>query len=463
MSAQERTMRAGEVLEGRYRIISEGMAQDLGIVYQAYDMRYERLVEVLVLGQHLGRSTELLNRIVQANQAVTDLQQPALIPFEHGGLVDEQAYLVRSRAPGHPLAELLSRLGSLKVDVAVEIAVRLCEALAPLHRAGLVHGGLSPNSVLVRVADQNAGEPQGPTSERRIGRAVALVDAGLLPALRPVPPLPGQPWGRFPYLSPEQAAGEDIHPASDVYVIGALLYEMLAGRPPFRATDRTVLVLQHLRQDPPSLQILVPQVPLLLSQIVQKALAKEPSARYRNAGQMAHILRSQLAPRLPATAVPHRAQAVGRMIVPPPPVTYEVQAVPGARPVGEVYSPGSEAGEWDGESKDRDWLLIGLLIVALMAVLGLIPLWRTVYRRYTAPPPMFAPSAYLDTDLPSLPDCAGLELVGFGLVWYNSTRTRTAWVKVVSDLSTPGWTSMSIDGVGVTCFVFGDRSTSFGV
>jgi serine/threonine protein kinase len=311
MSAQERTIGGGEVLESRYRIISEGIPQDLGLVYKAYDMRHDRLVEVLVLAQHFGGGMGLLSRIIQANQAVADLQQPTLIPFEHAGLVDERLYLVRGPAAGRPLADLLSRLGSLKVDVAIEIAVRLCEALAPLHRAGLVHGGLSPYSVLVRVADQDAGDPQAPGSERRLGRAVAVVDAGLLPALRPVPSPPDQPWGRFPYISPEQAAGEDIHPASDVYAIGSLLYEMLSGRPPFRAADRTVLVLQHLRQDPPSLQILVPQVPLPLSQIVQKALAKEPSARYRNASQLAHILRSQLALRLLEPATPRRTQDAG--------------------------------------------------------------------------------------------------------------------------------------------------------
>jgi serine/threonine protein kinase len=485
MSAQERTIGGGEVLEGRYRIISEGIPQDLGLVYKAYDMRHDRLVEVLVLAQHFGGGMGLLSRIIQANQAVADLQQPTLIPFEHAGLVDERLYLVRGPAAGRPLADLLSRLGSLKVDVAIEIAVRLCEALAPLHRAGLVHGGLSPYSVLVRVADQDAGDPRAPGSERRLGRAVAVVDAGLLPALRPVPSPPDRPWGRFPYISPEQAAGEDIHPASDVYAIGSLLYEMLSGRPPFRAADRTVLVLQHLRQDPPSLQILVPQVPLPLSQIVQKALAKEPSARYRNASQLAHILRSQLALRLLEPATPHRIQAVGRLIVPPPPAPGEMRAAPLARPVTEVYNLGSEADEWDEDSKGLDWLLIGLLILALIAVLGLIPLWRTVYRRYTVPPPVLAPSSYLDTD--SSPpdfgslsrsknapagfgnppraklDLPSLELDGFRLVWYNWPWLRTALVRTVPDLPTPGSKSMSMAGVGVRWFVARDGCASLGV
>jgi hypothetical protein len=442
MSAQDKTTQGGGILEGRYRIISEGTPHDLGVTFKAYDLRVDRPVEVLILAAHFGGGTELLNRIVQANQAVADLQQPALVPFEHVGLVHGRLYLVRSQAVGRPLAELLTRLGALKVDVAIELAVRLCEVLAPLHRAGLVHGGLSPYSVLVRMDDQDAGGPHGPGPERRLSQAVTVVDAGLLPALRPIPPPPDQPWGRFPYISPEQAAGEDIHPASDVYVIGSLLYEMLAGRPPFRTADKTVLVLQHLRQDPPSLQILVPQVPLPLSQIVQKALAKEPSARYRNAGQLAHILRSQLAPRLPESTPPRPSQTVGRLVVPPPPAPHEMQAAPAAPAARGAYGPVTKEDEWVEEAEGADWLLIGLLILAFIAVLGLIPLWRTVYRRYTAPPP--ASSSHVELDVQSL------ELDDFGLVWYNLTWLRSAAAKVVPGLAgQPGWKSSSLDSIDV--------------
>jgi hypothetical protein len=254
---------------------------------------------------------------------------------------------------------------------------------------------------------------------------VLVTDVGLLPALRLAAASSARPWGRAPYLSPEQAAGESVHPSSDVYVIGSLLYHMLAGRPPFYGQDETVLAMRHLRQDPPSLEVLVPDIPPALAQIVHKALAKEPAARYRNAGQLAHILSSQLGPDLtsgsldritparptpgaPEPAVPVQAPQRERLVVPAP-------------PPDETYGP---------VSRFEDWLMVVLIVAALIAVLGLIPLWRAVYRRYAAPPPSPPPALYqpLPQDiawLPLMPGAAaneakvGTKLDNFGLVWYN--------------------------------------------
>jgi serine/threonine protein kinase len=218
-------------------------------------------------------------------------------------------------------------------------------------------------------------------------------------------------------LSPEQAAGEEIHPTADVYVIGSILYEMLTGRPPFRASDELVLALQHLRQEPPSLQILAPGVPPALVQIVDKALAKEPAARYRNAGQLAQILMSQvgLAPspmqieasaRTPGRtdglrARPDQPPAQRRLVVPPPPAQSlsmtPVRTAPRApREIADIARP-SDMKKAEGKAQKStgvDWLMIGLAILALIAVLGLIPLWRTVYRRYATPPPALAPALH---------------------------------------------------------------------
>jgi serine/threonine protein kinase len=197
-----------------------------------------------------------------------------------------------------------------------------------------------------------------------------------------MPPVPGQAWGRFPYVSPEQAAGEDALPASDVYAVGLLLYEMLSGRPPFRSADASSVAMQHLRREPIPLQSLATQVPLPLAQVVHKALAKEPAARYRNAGLMAHILRSLLEPK-----------PVHRLFVPPPPTPF---------PVGDSDAE-SHRPETVAERKEPDgvdWLMIGLIIAALLAVLGLIPLWRTVYSRYSSasPRPSYSLRNSLDRD-----------------------------------------------------------------
>lgn len=418
-------LQIGTVLQDRYRLISPGISQDLGTIYKAYDMQRDRLVVVLVLAFRLEGRVEVWDRLTRAQQAVADLAQPGLVPFEQIGIVDGQGYLVRSQVEGQTLADLLAQAGRLEAGVAVEIAIRLCQVLTPAHRVGLVHGSLSPHSIWVGDDGQ-----------------IAVTDAGLLPALRSVSAPPGQPWGRFPYLSPEQAAGEEVHPASDVYVVGSLLYEMLAGRPPFRTPDRTVLVLQHLRQEPPSLQILLPQIPVFLAQIVHKALAKEPAARYRNAGQLAHILTSQfgsrLPPRLPELAPPHDAPVRGHLVVPPPPMPSPSVAAP---PFREIYAPSAEAAEWDEEPEGVDWLMIGLIIMAMIAVLGLIPLWRAVNRRYAVPPPAPTPLGYHlpEGDVPlSLPgrECRErqasetAELDDFRVVCYNlmSPRIPPVWI-----------------------------------
>lgn len=366
MNEQEKPLQIGTVLEGRYRIVSEGTARDIGVVYTVYDTQHDRLATMVLLARRFGGDIETVARLVAANQAVADLTQPALLPLDHVGLADGQVYLVRSHIETQTLADLLAQSGSLKVEAAVEIAIHLCEALAPAHRAGLVHGSLAPQSVLLGKEGQ-----------------VTVIDTGLVPALRPVPAQPGQPWGRFPYLSPEQAAGEDVHPASDVYILGSLLYEMLLGRPLFHADDETSLALQHLRHEPVPLRSVAPLIPPPLAQIVHKALAKEPAARYRNAGQLAHILRSHVESRLgrsPITPMPLR-----------PGVAREQMLVPPLSMPEETYESAPGADYWTKEDSGVDWIMVGLIIVALVAMLGLIPLWRTVYRRYAVPPP--APTA----------------------------------------------------------------------
>jgi hypothetical protein len=368
----EQMLSVGTILDGRYRVVAQGMPWDIGTSYRTYDTQHDELAVVLLLDRRFGSGVEVVDRLGMVNEAVSDLVQPSLIPFDQIGSIDGQLYLARSHVEAQTLSDFLAQTGPLGFDAAVEIAIRLCEAITPVHRAGLVHGSLSPHSVLLRAHGQ-----------------VAVTDTGLFPALRRAHASSGQPWGRFPYLAPEQAAGDDAHPPSDVYVLGLLLYEMLSGQPPFRGDDATSLALQHLRQEPVALQALVPQIPFPLAQIVHKALAKEPAARYRNAAQLAHILRSQVgqvaAPSVAAPPASDRGPARQRLVVPPPPAAY----LP-----SETYPSGAETGYQVEEPAGVDWLLIGLIIAAMIAVLGLIPLWRTVYRRYTAPPSESVPGAY---------------------------------------------------------------------
>jgi serine/threonine protein kinase len=367
MNERETMLQVGQILGGRYRMVSEGEPLDIGVEYKAYDSKLERLTVVTILDRNFGADAESVARLAEVQQALIDLNEPALPPLEELGLVEGQLYLVRSPLDDYSLASLLAQSNMLDVQDVVEIALALCQALAPLHRKGLSHGGLAPHSVLVN----DEGD-------------ITLIDTGVLPALRSDSAVPDQPWGRLPYISPEQAAGHTIQAASDVYVVGLLMYQLLAGRFPFRGGDETMTALQHMRYDPPSLQVLVPDIPPPLAQIVHMALSKEPAARYRNAGQLGHILSTQLdalteSPQLvPALG----AMPSGPMVVPPPP------------PLMQERSYDEDLGV--------DWIMVALLGMALIAVLGLIPLWRTVYRRYAIPSPPPASGAYhmAQPDLP---------------------------------------------------------------
>ena len=417
-------MTIGTVIEDRYRLISEGNQQDLGMAYTAYDLQEDRLVNLRVLADSWGSGQEALDRLQLAEQSLATLAAPGLIPYEHTGLVHEQVYLVHPRTQDPMLAELLARSERFDARTAVEITIGLCEALAPLHQAGLAHGSLSPHCIVVNE-----------------GADIALLDTGLLPALRLNDTSEHRAWGRLPYISPEQASGQGIQPSSDIYVIGALLYEMLIGRPPFRAADETVLVLQHLHQEPPSLQIMDTSIPQPLAQIVYSALAKEPSSRYRNARQLAHILRAQagpqprVGPELQASFRPQVAphplpvQPIHQehLVVPPPPapVVGDTWSSP------EVYDlDGAGAWEREEEREGVDWVMIALLVAALIAVLGLIPLWNAVYGRYvTGPAGSSLPPhrleagpapALLDAIHPDSQPTGCAELDEWVVVWYNT-------------------------------------------
>lgn len=415
--SEQNALTIGTVLDDRYRLISEGSPQDLGMAYTAYDLQGDRLVNLLVMAARWGSVQEALTRLQVVEQSVTDLSAPGLIPYEHTGLVDGQLYLVHPHIEGQTLADILAGDARLDAKTAVDITIRLCEALAPVHHAGLTHGSLSPHCVVVKEAA--AGDPSA--------AGILVLDTGLLPALRPTDTARHEPWGRLPYISPEQASGQGIQPASDVYIIGALLYEMLVGRPPFRAADETVLVLQHLHQEPPSLQIMDTSIPRPLAQIVYNALAKEPSARYRNAGQLAQILRAQVGPQPKPVQPAHQEH----LVVPPPP----------APVIGDTWSSTDlydleGAGAWDQEEEGVDWLMIALLVAALIAVLGLIPLWRTVYGRYVSTPAGSSLVPHrLEADLAPIllgdnyQGCQperGAELDEWVVVWYNTMPSRSS-------------------------------------
>jgi serine/threonine-protein kinase len=278
---------------------------------------------------------------------------------------------------GKDLKTLIKEGSPFRVERALDIIIQICAGIGYAHRAGLVHCDVKPQNMLV-------------TADAR----VKVTDFGIAKALATLQP--GETtdivWGSPQYYSPEQAAGEAPTPASDVYSIGIVLYEVLAGRLPFVASTQQALAMMHLRDEPPRLTLFNPALPETLERIVHKVLAKEPSARYRTADQLGRILISYRERGLETTG-PHLAS----MDTPPrgsppvyaPPLPEVLPEAPTVyrQPVrGEQAAYTVRAGDAlssDGYGADGlDWVAVTLGFLAFVAVAGVIPFWAYVASVY---------------------------------------------------------------------------------
>jgi serine/threonine protein kinase len=185
-------------------------------------------------------------------------------------------------------------------------------------------------------------------------------------------------WGSPQYFSPEQAVGEAPSPASDVYSLGVVLYEVLTGALPFTAPTSEELALLHLQADPIPPREYVPDIPTALEEIVLKVLSKEPSARYRTADQLGRVLlrfgTQRDIPATPALNLTPEAVTTYRQPEPPPPATVQVKSEP--RP-SEISFTVPEV-----SFSEVDWTAVGLGLLALMMVGGLVPFWIYIYFLY---------------------------------------------------------------------------------
>jgi serine/threonine protein kinase len=389
-------MPSDNLLNQRYKLLGQLGQGGMAVVYKAQDLSLGRLVAIKMLRQSLIHDEDFLARFQQEARAAANLAHPNIVTVHDFGNHEERYYIVMEYIEGKDLKTLIKESGPFSVERALDIVIQMCAGLGYAHRAGLIHCDVKPQNVLV-TAD---------------GR-VKITDFGIARALATL--RPGETtdvvWGSPQYYSPEQAAGDHPTPASDVYSIGVVMYEMLAGRLPFVASNQQALTLMHLRDEPPRLSLFNPAVPETLELIVHKVLAKEPAARYRTADHLGRILiayrqqgeawtGAQFTPGTSTgtpTASPPGAPATPlALAVPRPP-----PAAPAVRPApvnpAEAYSGAPtrrrtaeatvvsghvETLEPEVEEPGLDWIAVGLGFAAFIAVAGLIPLWLLVLDKY---------------------------------------------------------------------------------
>ena len=265
----------GETLSHRYRLVSRIAGGGMGDVYRGHDLLLDRRVAVKVLQPSLAQDHELVSRFRMEARAAARLSHPNIVAVYDWGSDDEQTYyMVMEYVPGTDLRDLLVGRGNLQAAQAAEIMASVCEALAAAHVHGVVHRDVKPENVLIA----------------RDG-TVKVADFGIAAVADYERSAPGGTiTGTLRYLSPEQARGEEAIPASDVWSAGAVLAELLTGKPPSQGSGSDLL--RSRAEDAPTKPSLIdPTVPAEMDDIVLRACAVDPAHRYTTAGEMAHALR----------------------------------------------------------------------------------------------------------------------------------------------------------------------------
>jgi serine/threonine-protein kinase len=269
-------IRLNRHLSGRYRIelpLGEG---GMATVYLAEDVKHGRKVAVKVLRPDLG-ATLGAERFLAEIRLTANLQHPHLLPLYDSGEADGLLYYVMPLVDGESLRQKLERDGPLPIDDAIRITRAVASALDYAHGQGVVHRDIKPENILLH---------QGEALLADFGIALAASRAGSERLTHS-----GLSLGTPHYMSPEQATGgRDVDRRADVYALGCVLYEMLAGEPPYPAPNATAVMAKLLVDPVPSVRRLRATVPEPVDRAISKALAKEPADRFQTAGNLAHAL-----------------------------------------------------------------------------------------------------------------------------------------------------------------------------
>ena len=320
------------LIAGRYQIEDRLGSGGMSTVYRATDTLLERSVALKMLAEHLSDDEKFITRFKREALAVAKLIHPNIVQVYDTGIDAHHHYIVMEYVEGRSCAQLLRARGLLDPEVAREIAVQSCEGLEYAHRKGVIHRDVKPGNLMV-LGGPAADDGQGTEM------TVKLADFGIARAtehsrITQV----GSVVGTAAYLAPEQARGGEATPASDVYALGVVLYQLLTGRLPFEGSSLAEIAVRHQNEDPLPPAAYEDTVPEDLSDAVLGALETDPADRYTSARELQRALTGDAEPRRPGAprtyAPPGAATASTRVLSEP--------GAPGADP--------SQTWGWTGET-----------------------------------------------------------------------------------------------------------------
>ena len=326
----DQVSRLNAALEGRYAIERELGEGGMATVYLADDLKHERKVALKVLKPELAAVVGA-ERFLAEIKTTANLQHPHILPLFDSGEADSFLFYVMPHVQGESLRERIDREKQLAVGDSLAITQKVASALDYAHGNGVVHRDIKPANILL----SEQGEPL--VADFGIALAVAQAGAGRITET-------GLSLGTPHYMSPEQATGDrDVDPRSDVYALGCVLYEMLAGQPPFSATTAQAVLVKILTADAPSITSERRTVPPHVGYALAKALEKLPADRFTSAAEFVTALGDE--------GFTYKART-----------RTETATIP-----AEALVPIATAQPWHRDSRSVTAVLIGAIMMALAA------------------------------------------------------------------------------------------------
>jgi eukaryotic-like serine/threonine-protein kinase len=327
-----------KILNDRYEIETTLGEGGMARVYRGTDGVLGRPVAIKVLADRYAHDDTFVTRFRREAQAAAALNHPNVVSVFDTGDDGQAHYIVMEYVPGQTLADVLKREGPLEPDRASRIAEDVATALQAAHERGLVHRDVKPGNVMI--------DPEGRTKVMDFGIARAAADDTLTQT--------GAVLGTAAYLSPEQAQGTTVDARSDIYSLGCVLYEMVAGRPPFTGDSPVAIAYAHVNDPPDPPSVHRPGVPPELEAVTMRALAKDPDDRYGSAAELRDALAAARAAGV--NTEPIGAAAGDTALMPAPGTTAPVSTEPA------------------GTARRASWLPLALVAAVVLAVAGILAL-----------------------------------------------------------------------------------------
>ena len=316
-------------------------------VYEVWDKDLERKLAVKVLRPDVAWTAGMIERFQRETRAAAKLEHPNILPIHFVGEGEGLAYYAMPFVDGMSLGELLKRSGALPPERALAIIVPILDALDHAHKAGLLHRDIKPDNIMLDTA---RGRPLlvdfGIARRLDSGAGAGLTQTGLV-------------IGTPHYMSPEQALGDpNLGPTSDLYSLGAVLFQMVTGEPPFDGDSSQQIVGKHIADPPPSASDVNAKVPRELSEIILRLMEKQPRDRFQSAGEVIAALESDKQPSTIRSRTQAAAAATELL------VSGATTKSTARRPVGRTAKP-------------RRYGWIALAIVGPLLAIGAIAMWLT--------------------------------------------------------------------------------------